>query len=692
MLIPLEWLREFVALPVDADALAERLTLTGNEIEEVRTGPLGPVLSLKLTPNRPDLLSLRGVAREVGALYELPVADLPPVQLVAAVPSPEVSVTVLEPELCPRYVARIVRGLRVGPSPEWLRRRLEAVGIRSISNVVDITNYVMFETGQPLHAFDLSLLAERRIVVRTAREGERLLAIDGTDLQLRPEMLVIADGRRPVALAGVMGGRDTEVSSATTEILLEAACFQPASVRRTSRLAGLASPSSYRFERGVDVSSVRLAAERAAQLIVELAGGEVSETAFDLYPQPATPSPVPFRPQRCRDLLGATVGDDECAALLERLGLRISRASPAAWQVTPPPWRPDLTIEEDLVEEVGRLHGYEHLPETLPGGTAGVGRLSDRERFCRLVREVLPAHGLFEAVTSTLVSSAFLQRVRLEYSPVWPQQPEAARPVGLLNPLSEEFDTLRPGLLPGLLQAALLNLRRGRRDVFLFEVGYAHAALAGSPCDRLLVSGLLLGSRWSHTWNPPQGVATDFFAARAAAAALPNALRMSSLAAERAAVPALHPGRAAWLLHGGTRVGVVGELHPEVAVACDAPRGIYVFELDAETLLAQGVGEYRVRPPSRFPLALRDLALVVPVEVPAFAVEQVLRESLGDMALEVRLFDAYSGSPLPPDRVSLAYALELGADDRTLTDKEIDERLAVARERLAHELGAELRT
>ncbi len=690
MLIPVEWLKEFVEVPDDPRTLADRLTATGNEIEEIRSSPDGPVFYLKLTPNRADMLAMRGIGREIAALYERPFREISPELRASGPAEPEVRVEVEAPELCPRYAARVVRGVRIGPSPEWMQRRLEAAGMRAINNVVDVTNYVLLELGQPLHAFDLDLLAESRIVVRRAREGETIIAIDGTEPQLAPEMLVIADASRPVAIAGVMGGQETEVSERTTSILLESAYFDPTSVRRTSKRTGIASAASYRFERGVDPAQVLRAADRAAALIAELSGGTVSETVIDVYPRPIAPKAIRFRPERCRALLGIEVADGEAERYLTRLGIAVDRESAGVWRVSAPTNRPDLAIEEDIIEEVGRMYGYDRLPETLPQGAPGAGRRSAIDELQRRVRELLTAQGLYEAVTSTLIGAQFLRQCRLELSPVWPESRDA-RPVALRNPLSEEFNTLRPSLLPGLLLAAQHNLRHGSRDVYLFEGGFGHSRSGdGEPEYRLLVAGLLLGSRWSGVWNAEKSAA-DFYTAKGTVEALAAGIGLPPLAAERAADPAFHPGRAAWLSAGDERIGLVGELHPEVAVELDLPRGTFLFELDGEALLRMTAADRQYEAPSRYPRALRDLAIVVDATVECGRIEAILREEMAEFGRGVRLFDVYSGKPLPDGKVSIAYALELGAEDRTLTDAEVDDRLESARRRLQSECGAEFR-
>jgi phenylalanyl-tRNA synthetase beta chain len=494
-----------------------------------------------------------------------------------------------------------------------------------------------------------------------------------------------------VALAGVMGGRDTEVHDGTVNVLLESAYFNPTSVRRTSKRVGIASQASYRFERGVDPAGVLAAADRAAALIAELAGGTVSVSVFDVYPQPIEPKQVRFRPERCRGLLGIEVSDAEAERYLNAVGVTVERRSVDEWLCTAPTWRPDIAIEEDLIEEVGRLYGYDRLPETLPSGASGAGRRSALDELVRSVREGLLAQGLYEAVTSTLVARSLLQTARLEQSPVWSAEGDGA-PVPLRNPLSEEFDTLRPSLLPGLLLAMQHNLRRGVRDVYLFEAGYCHSrAGEGEPQNRLLVAGVLLGSRWSEVWNADKALAADFFTAKGTVESMASGLGLGALEASPTEPRAFHPGRTAELSVKGERLGVVGELHPDVAAALDLPRGVYAFELDGEALLRHCQEDLRYEAPSRFPRALRDLAVVVDRTAPSGEIARILTEEMGEYGRSVRLFDVYAGKPLPEEKVSLAFALELGAPDRTLTDEEVDSRLTRARERLQRELGAEFR-
>jgi phenylalanyl-tRNA synthetase beta chain len=696
MLIPIPWLREYVAFDLEVPQLAERLTMAGLEVEKIHESESGPILDIYVTPNRGDCLSLVGVAREVAAITGGAWRE-PPLELRAdGPPAPGLSVTIEAPDLCPRYAARLIRGAKVAASPEWLQARLRAAGLRPISNVVDVTNFVMLEWGQPLHAFDLATLREGRIVVRRARPGETMTTLDGTEVSLEPEMLVIADAERPVALAGVMGGLETEVTAETTDLLLESAHFSPASVRRTAKRVPLSTPASYRFERSVDPDGVVRAVDRAAQLIAELAGGQVSRTLVDAYPRRIEPVVIGFRPGRCDALLGLAVPREQMADYFERLGLAVDRASPEPWQVTVPAFRADLTLEADLVEEIGRLYGYQALPETLPQGAAGAGAISPLGRLAGRLREQLLAQGLNEAVTNTLTSRAWLERCRVTRSPAWPSAaalPEA-EVVTLRNPLSEEWAALRPSLLPGLLQSAVHNAHRGQESLFLFEVGWAHSQPVGggAPLDRFLAAGVISGSRWGDAWNLPKEVtAADFYTAKAAVEAIARDLGLPSLTWTRAEHPALHPGRAAEFRAGDMALGAVGQLHPETAAALDLREATFLFELDAQSLLQHATTERRYQPPSRFPALTRDLAVIVPRGTPAAQVRAVIEREAAERARAIRLFDVYAGLPLPEDRISLAFSLELAAVDRTLTDVEADELLVRLRDALTRECRAEFR-
>lgn len=685
MLVPVGWLREFISLPEDIEELADRLTLTGNEVEEIRDHPTGPVLFLKLTPNRADLLSLLGVAREIAAIYRRHV-DEPFLELnFQDAEEISVDVSVEEPELCPRYCARVVTGITVGPSPDWMVERLDAAGLRSVNNVVDATNYVMLELGQPLHAFDLDRLAGPAIVVRRPHQGESLRLIDGTLVSPASDTLLICDAREPVAVAGVMGGSESEISEQTTRVLLEAACFQPAGIRRTARRLGKSTAASYRFERGVDITEVGAALDRAAGLIQELAGGALPGECHDIYPSPPHRPRIPFRPARCGEVAGEPVDPAVCLDALRRVGVRLDGAAGDDWQAEPPPYRHDLAIEEDLIEEVLRIRGYDCIPEALPAGRTGAGALSPRERTARLIRRSLTAQGFSESPTHSLVSSQYLQQLGLASSPALDP---GGLPLPLKNRLSDEWDLLRSTLLPGLIQAARHNIRHGVRDLFLFEFGAAYSSSPGPGCggSRDLVAGLLLGSRSRRSWNAPSGCEADFYTARAAVESLCRTFNLQEARIVAAEHPSFHPGRSAEVRIGERRIGFLGELHPRVEQQEDLPREVYLFELDASEFDPDKAAVFTCDPPGRFPPVLRDLAFLAPADLPSERIASLLREELGPLARDVRLFDVFTGPGLPPGQVSLAFALELAAPDRTLTDEEVDKAVAAARARGVREL------
>jgi len=500
---------------------------------------------------------------------------------------------------------------------------------------------------------------------------------------------VIADATRPVAIAGVMGGRDTEVTEGTTDILLESAYFDPVSVRRTSKSIPLSTAASYRFERHVDPEGTLRAADRAAALIVELGGGEVSETVVDCQPRHFTPSRVRLRPDRCRAMLGMEVSNDDMRRHLEALELRVEPGADA-WEVRVPLFRSDLTIEADLVEEVGRLAGYDRLPETLSVGPTPLGRRSPLGRLVRRLREQLIAQGLYEAVTHTLGSRGLLESTRLLQSPAWPAP---AGPATLRNPMSEEYNTLRPSLLPGLLLGVLHNVRRDQEEIFLFEVGSAHVhPQARGARDRLLVAGVMFGSRLAGAWNVDQEKSTvDFYACKGVVEAIGADLGLGPLRFARTLHPAFHPGRAADVWAGDLHLGALGELHPEVAARLELPVRVQMFELDAQALLPYEAETRRYRPPSRFPAVRRDLAVVLDRTVEAEAVRATIAAADSELVREVRLFDLYAGRPLPEEKVSLAFSVQLESEERTLTDAEVEAVLARAREALARRFQAEFR-
>ncbi len=661
------------------------------------------VLVLDLTPNyATHCQSLLGVAREVAALTGGAVR-VPEVRVVEAPPAAAelVEVAIEDPDLCPRYVARVIEGVRVGPSPEWLQRRLEAAGMRPINNVVDVTNYVMLETGQPLHAFDLARLrapagaaagGRKRIVVRRARPGERLLTLDGVERGLAAEDLVIADGVGPVALAGVMGGADSEIRAETTAVLLESAAFHNLTVRRTARRLGIASEAAARFEKWVDPEGCRAAADRACALLAELAGGVVLEGAVDVYPRPAAPRLVRARPARINALLGTDLPAEEMAGIFRRLGFEVRpEAADGEMTVVIPTRRPDIEGEHDLAEEVARLYGYDRVPVTLPRSPAAPAPLARARRLAEEVRRLCLAAGLHEVMTYSFHDPALFDRLGL------PAGDGRRRAIPLANPLTADQGVLRTSLLPLLLEVAATNVRRRQEDVAIFEVGRVYLArslpLAELPEERLALAALATGRVRPNGWWGT-GEEADFFYLKGVAEALLERLGVDEVAFRRAQPPGYHPGRTAEIALVGTGevLGVVGEVHPQVASAWDLPGRVVALELDAERLfeLARPVHAYRPLP--RYPAVSRDLAVAVRAEVPAERVRQTIVTAAGPLLESVRLFDLYAGPGVPAGWRSLAYSLVYRAADRTLTDAKVEEVHDRVRRALVEELGAELRS
>ncbi|MEW6031551.1 MAG: phenylalanine--tRNA ligase subunit beta [Bacillota bacterium] len=660
------------------------------------------VLELDLTPNyATHLQSIIGVAREVAALtgagpsgvrFSDPVSLLRPGGEPAGVSA---SVEIEDPELCPRYIARVIRGVAVGPSPWWIQLRLLACGMRPINNIVDITNYVMLEYGQPLHAFDLERLEGRRIVVRRARPDERLVTLDGLERDLTGDMLVIADAARPVALAGVMGGEGSEVGPGTVDILLESACFAPNSVRRTSKALGLVSEASTRFDKGPDPEAVDPASARAAGLIAAVAGGTVAPGSVDHSPRPFAPRRLRLRSQRVSALLGVDLRPALIAAYLGRFGFgcRPAAGTDGVLEVTIPSWRGDVSGEADLIEEVARLHGYGEIPPTLPRGETTVGTRPKLARLADRVRRTLVGLGYTEVVTSSLVDP---ERERL----LGP----GPDPLELANPLAENRRGLRTGLLGNLVEVVARNLSYGERRLRLFEVGTANwppakgpLSPAALPVEKRYLAVVATGRGEEGSWLPPTAE-PDFFHMKGIASVVLWELGVAGWTLRRS--PAgdrrLHPGRQALLVaegpNGGpVELGVLGELHPRVARECDVDARVSVLELDLDQVARAPGAVVRVEPLPRFPAVLRDVAVVLPREVEAGRIEEVIRRSAGALCAGVRLFDVYHGHPVPEGQRSTAWRIVYRSVERSLTDAEVDEVHGRVRQALMDELGAVLR-
>lgn len=646
---------------------------------------------LGLTPNRPDCLSVVGVAREIagmtGAALKLPVPRLDELGEPAA---GKTSVTILDAELCPRYAARLIEGVKIGPSPAWLVRRLEAIGLRSINNVVDVTNFVMMELGHPLHAFDFRYLRDRRIVVRRAHDGDRFTTLDGQVRTLMASDLVICDGEGPVALAGIMGGENSEVRPDTVDILLESAFFNPGAIRRTSKRLGLHTESSHRFERGADIDMVPLALDRAAAMIVELAGGWIAQGMVDAYPHLLPKRQLSLSAQRASQLLGVEVDSGEIQRVLSGIGLTsdfILDRRDGALLVDIPHFRPDIEREIDLIEEVARLIGYDRIPVTMPTSTLASQPLPRHLHLEKLLRDCISGLGFCEVINYSFVAAASVDR--LGFAADDPRRQN----VEILNPLTEEQAVMRTTLVPGLLETAARNIAYRTNDLALFELRPVFVPVSGEdlPREELRLTALLSGRREPEGWAQ-QTVGCDFFDIKGVVEELLGHLNIGSLRwPSEHGEGFYHPGKSCAVDAGEKRLGTLGEIHPEVLRTFDIPQPVFLLDLDAEAIFAAAGSHPGFRPLSRYPDVERDSALLIDEEITAQQVLDALQQvRLKDLE-SIVLFDVYRGSSLPQGKKSLAIRARYRALDRTLTDELVQNLHGKLVAALHKSLGAELR-
>jgi phenylalanyl-tRNA synthetase beta chain len=642
------------------------------------------ILELEVTPNRPDHMSMLGVAWEVAAQTHVKVKE--PERVYAEtgsnVATSRTSVTIEARDLCSRYLAGIVERVKLGPSPEWMQERLTAAGMRPINNVVDITNYVMLETGQPLHAFDLRKLGGNKIIVRRAKEGERIKTIDDVDRELTPEMLVIADGSKPVAVAGVMGGFESEVGEGTTTILLESANFDAVSVRRTSGALNLRTEASIRFEKGLHPELAANALRRAMKLLVDHTGGRAAKGIVDTYPSKRADTRVVVTRERIERVLGLDMSTTQVRTALTDLGFGCRWVPPDRYVVRAPYWRTDVTQADDVAEELARVVGYDRL-ESLPLAGAIPEPYVDTVRDLReRLRDAAVAAGLQEIITYPLTSTETLLKVQpaeaLEVHP----------PLKVQNPMNVEQSVMRTSLRASVLQAVASNLRRERGTVALFEAARAYMTQAGElPQERELIVGAVAGMREGR-WGEPTADEADFYDAKGLLEETFERIG-AAVSFEAAEDYALLRGRTAAIVANGERAGVLGQVHPQVAAQFEISGPVFLFEMDVEKLLPAVETTVRHQAMSRFPAVIQDLALLVDASVPAAKVTQAIASSA--LVTQATLFDVYEGAPLPEGKRSLAYAVHFQSLEKTLTDQEVaDARNRIVR-RLQHEVGAELR-
>lgn len=646
------------------------------------------ILELGLTPNRSDCLSMVGVAYEVAAILgrsvNLPSSAVEESAIDSI--SGKVQVTIEAPEHCTQYTARLISNIKLGSSPLWMQSRLMAAGIRPINNIVDITNYVMLEQGQPLHAFDYDQVKEGQIVVRLAKEGEKITTLDDIERTLDEEMLLITDGTKPIGIAGVMGGANSEVSEQTTTILLESAHFSGKSIRKTAKKLGLRSEASLRFEKEVDPEAVIRALDRASQLMAELAGGTVSQGMAAAVVSEHQREQVTLRLSRLNMLLGTSLNPGQVETILRRLQFEFS-GNGEEFHVEVPSRRQDITREVDLVEEVARLHGYDHIPTSLPIGPTTQGGLTDYQAFQRNIRNLLTGAGLYEVSTYSFTNESIMYDFASLY--------KETKGIPLSMPMSEERSHLRVNLLPHLLETAAYNRNRQNHDIAVFELGRVFISeeekLSVLPQENLGLAGLLTGNWTGEHWASSVE-RVDFYHIKGVLELLLESFGIQEVQYKQAeALKGMHPGRTADVYIQEERIGYVGQVHPELQKKYDIDE-TYVFYLDVEKLFSyvESMKQYKLLP--KYPASTRDLSIVVDKEVPSADLQKVIEEQAGDILEKVQLFDVYTGEKIGEGMKSMAFSLVYRRAEATLTDQEVNEAQERVVNGLAEQFKAQLRS
>lgn len=647
------------------------------------------ILWLELTPNRADCLSMIGVAHETAALTggKVNMPPLKPKETGRDIHS-AVKIKVEDSDLCPRYSARVIEDITIGKSPLWMQLRLLKAGIRPISNVVDITNYVMWEFGQPLHAFDFDLLCEENIVVRRAYDKETLVTLDGNERKLDREVLVITDGHYPVGLAGVMGGENTEINAGTKRVLIEAAGFNPTNIRRTARRYNLPSEASQRFEKGVNPEAVLWAQDRTALLINELIGGKVLKGVIDINDVPREKKQVLVNTERVNNILGLNVPKEDINSILTRLGFSVQEGGGETIAVIVPLRRADISLEEDIIEEIARLHGYDKIPVSLLRGEIIENRETKDVKTQNLVKNVLIACGYYEAITYSFINPSNLSRLRLA------EEDKMFKAIPVQNPFSEEQAVMRTTLLPGLLKVVQHNLSFRELNQMFFELGSVFEA-DSIPLDKLPNEKIKLALIATGDLPDPNWISSsrevDFFTLKGTLQTLFSRLQITGVEFIPATYPFTHPTRSAQIRIKGEEIGFLGQLHPDIAAEWEINQAVTLGEIDFSIMNNHTELVPWTAPLNRYPSVIRDIAVVITRDIPSIVVEEKIKEAGGDLVKDVKLFDLYEGEQIPEGKRSLAYSITFRSEERTLTDAEVN-RAHGKIEKTLFSLGAVLRS
>lgn len=648
------------------------------------------VLEFELTANRADCFSVFGLVREIAAITgnkphfpEIKVNEDDNTKL-----NDIFSVEIADPDLCSRFSTRMLKNVKIGPSPEWMQQRLEGAGIRSINNVVDVTNFVMIELGHPMHAYDYDKITGKKLIARRAIEGEELHTLDDTSRKAKGEMLVIADSEKAAGLAGIMGGFETEITDTTTTVVLESADFYGPCIRRTARACGLSSEASGRFERGVDSETTIKALDRAAQLLQEMGACTVCEGIVDVYPNPKQANYVTFTPEQINNHLGTNIAKDVMLNIITSVGFDVTKDENDEITVKVPSWRNDVTCMADISEEIARLHGFDKIKSTLPNGVSMQGTQSAKQTFIDKVKTSLSSQGLYETISFALTNEETFNKLNI------PQDSPLRKAVPIMNPLSDEYPLVRTTLLSSIFDNLARNLARKNDDVALFEVGsvFFPKALPVTelPDEVVKIAGAITGRRNAQGWNQTNDM-VDFYDAKGIIEELLANLRVTRYTVEAGTHYAMHPGKTALFKKGRDVIATVGEVHPAVLSAYGITKPVYIFELDATTVMKYMAKDLKYKALPKYPATSRDLAMLVDVDVNAADIEKAMTKAAGQNLTQITLFDVYTGKQVEEGKKSLAFSLTFQSNDKTLTDAEIDPAIEKIVAKLQKDFNANLR-
>lgn len=648
------------------------------------------VLEFELTANRADCFSVFGLVREITAITgnkphfpEIKVNEDDNTKL-----NDIFSVEIADPDLCSRFSTRMLKNVKIGPSPEWMQQRLEGAGIRSINNVVDVTNFVMIELGHPMHAYDYDKITGKKLIARRAIEGEELHTLDDTSRKAKGEMLVIADSEKAAGLAGIMGGFETEITDTTTTVVLESADFYGPCIRRTARACGLSSEASGRFERGVDSETTIKALDRAAQLLQEMGACTVCEGIVDVYPNPKQANYVTFTPEQINNHLGINIAKDVMLNIITSVGFDVTKDENDEITVKVPSWRNDVTCMADISEEIARLHGFDKIKSTLPNGVSMQGTQSAKQTFIDKVKASLSSQGLYETISFALTNEETFNKLNI------PQDSPLRKAVPIMNPLSDEYPLVRTTLLSSIFDNLARNLARKNDDVALFEVGsvFFPKALPVTelPDEVVKIAGAITGRRNAQGWNQTNDM-VDFYDAKGIIEELLANLRVTRYTVETGTHYAMHPGKTALFKKGRDVIATVGEVHPAVLSAYGITKPVYIFELDATIVMKYMAKDLKYKALPKYPATSRDLAMLVDVDVNAADIEKAMTKAAGQNLTQITLFDVYTGKQVEEGKKSLAFSLTFQSNDKTLTDAEIDPAIEKIVAKLQKDFNANLR-